>query len=138
MLRAYAALANGGTLITPHIVYGAQGATRDIMLDTAQLQIIQEGMRQTVIQDGGTARALERKDVAVAGKSGTAELGHDNARVNSWISGYFPYEEPQYAFVLFMENGPRANTVGASSVMGKVLDWIGEHRPEYFGIEENS
>ncbi len=132
MLRAYAAIANEGTLVTPHVVKGEQGAEKDIALDLGDLKVVTDGMRQTVIQNGGTARSLERKDLAIAAKSGTAELGNDNAQVNSWIAGYFPYEKPEYAFVLFMENGPRSNMVGAGSVMGKVFDWMATNRPEYF------
>lgn len=132
MLRAYGALANGGTLVTPHVIKGEQGEKKELDLDVADLKVVTEGMRQTVIQNGGTARALERKDVAIAAKSGTAELGASKAHVNSWIAGYFPYEEPKYAFILFMEYGPRSNTVGAGSVMGKVFDWMATSRPEYF------
>lgn len=132
MLRAYAAIANGGTLVTPHVIKGEQGATVNLNLNQENLKVVTEGMRRTVIQNGGTARALERKDVEIAAKSGTAELGVSKAHVNSWIAGYFPYEKPKYAFILFMEYGPRSNTVGAGSVMGKVFDWMGEHRSEYF------
>jgi penicillin-binding protein 2 len=89
-------------------------------------------MRKAVIQEGGTARALDRADLAIAAKSGTAELGSTKAMVNSWIAGYFPYEEPQYAFILMMEYGPRTNTVGASRVMSEVFKWMKENRPEYF------
>lgn len=133
MLRAYAAIANGGYLVTPHVIAGEQGERTDIHLKQDALAIVQEGMRRTVIQSGGTARALERKDINVAAKSGTAELGASKASVNSWIAGYFPYEKPKYAFILFMEYGPRSNTVGASSVMGKMMEWISINRPEYFG-----
>ncbi|MCR4285563.1 MAG: penicillin-binding transpeptidase domain-containing protein [Candidatus Kaiserbacteria bacterium] len=132
MLRAYSALANGGTLVTPHVIQGEQGDTQGLDLYPEDLKVVTEGMRRTVIQNGGTARALERKDVAIAAKSGTAELGTSKAHVNSWVAGFFPYEKPKYAFILLMEYGPRSNTVGAGSVMGKVFDWMGEHRKEYF------
>lgn len=135
MLRAYAALANGGTLVTPHVLQGEQGETQNLSLNQDDLRVVQEGMRAAVIQDGGTARSLERKDVAVAAKSGTAELGESKSMVNSWIAGYFPYEKPKYAFILLMEYGPRANTVGAGSVMGKVMEWIATNRPEYISVE---
>jgi len=131
MLRAYSAIANGGKLITPHVIKGEQGAVTELNLDAEALKVVTEGMRRTVIQNGGTARALERDDVEIAAKSGTAELGVSNAQVNSWIAGYFPYTEPKYAFILFMEYGPRSNTVGAGSVMGKVFDWMAIHRKEY-------
>lgn len=136
MVRAYAALANGGILVTPHLIFGKQGDTQTINLKADSLSVVREGMRQTVVQNGGTARALERDDVAIAAKSGTAELGAEKAHVNSWIAGYFPYEKPRYAFILFMEYGPRSNTVGAGSVMGKVFDWIAVHRPEYITTVE--
>ena len=131
MLRAYSAIANGGTLVTPHVIEGELGDTRDIHLIPEDLKVVQEGMRQTVTMDGGTARALQRDDVAIAAKSGTAELGSSKSMVNSWIAGFYPYEEPKYAFILFMEYGPRTNTVGASTVMGKIFNWIAENRPEY-------
>lgn len=131
MLRAYAAIANGGTLVTPQLIKGWQGSETELNLNQEALKVVTEGMRRTVIQAGGTARALERKDVEIAAKSGTAELGASKAHVNSWIAGYFPYEKPKYAFILFMEYGPRSNTVGAGSVMGKVFDWMAVNRPDY-------
>jgi penicillin-binding protein 2 len=133
MLRAYAALANGGSLLTPHVILGEAPEEVDLGLNPSDLRVVQEGMRQTVIQDGGTARALQRSDVEIAAKSGTAELDSTDTYLNSWIAGYFPYEEPQYAFILMMERGPYKNTVGAGSVMGQVFDWMAEHRPEYLG-----
>lgn len=136
MLRAYGALANGGTLVTPHVIKGEQGATKNLSLYQDDLKVVQEGMRQTVIQAGGTARALERDDLHIAAKSGTAELGTSKATVNSWIAGFFPYEKPEYAFILFMENGPRTNAVGAGSVMGKVFDWMAVNRKEYFPAQQ--
>ncbi len=132
MLRAYASIANGGYLVTPHVVKGEHGERVNLLLKPDVLDIVRDGMRRTVIQEGGTARALERKDVNVAAKSGTAELGTSKAMVNSWIAGYFPYEKPKYAFILMMEYGPRTNTVGASRVMGNLMNWIAENRPEYF------
>jgi len=131
MLRAYAALANGGTLLTPHIRLGRETEGVDLKLNPEHLRVVREGMRRTVIQDGGTARALERQDVAIAAKSGTAELDASDTYLNSWIAGYFPYEEPKYAFILMMEHGPYANTTGAGSVMSWIFDWMAEHRPEY-------
>ncbi|MCA9359600.1 hypothetical protein KC850_01005 [Candidatus Kaiserbacteria bacterium] len=139
MLRAYAAIANGGFLVEPHVVAGKVGEKTDINIDQGKMKIIHEGMRKTVILDGGTARALERKDVAIAAKSGTAEVGVGNAYVNSWAAGFWPYEDPQYAFILMMDRAPRSNALGASRIMGDVVEWMSVNRPEYLGIvtEEN-
>ena len=133
MLRAYGAIANGGKLVDPHVVKGAVGESTDIKLDPGLLQIIHEGMRKTVNYNGGTARALERKDVAIAAKSGTAEVGVGNAYVNSWAAGFWPYEEPQYAFILMMDKAPRSNALGATRIMGEVFEWMSKNRPEYLG-----
>jgi cell division protein FtsI/penicillin-binding protein 2 len=85
---------------------------------------------------GGTARAFERDDVAIAAKSGTAELGADNAYVNSWAAGFFPYEKPKYAFILMMDKAPRANMLGGTRVMGDIVQWMSVNTPHYLGIEE--
>jgi penicillin-binding protein 2 len=135
MLRAYAALANGGTLVEPHVIKGKQGNTTNLNLNQDYLEIIHEGMRKTVTLNGGTARALERKDVAIAAKSGTAEVGAGNAYVNSWAAGFFPYEEPKYAFILMMDKAPRSNALGATRIMGDVVEWMSKNTPEYLGIE---
>lgn len=131
MLRAYAALANGGKLLTPHVEKGKVSTSTDLGLNQSQLKIIHEGMRKTVNYPGGTARGLERDDVAVAAKSGTAEIGAGNAYVNSWAAGFWPYEEPRFAFILMMDKAPRSNALGATRIMGQVMQWISENRPEY-------
>ena len=134
MLRAYAALANGGKLLTPHVEQGRVSEAVDLGLNQDYLEIIHEGMRKTVNYSGGTARALERSDVAIAAKSGTAEVGAGNAYVNSWTAGFWPYEDPQYAFVMMMDKAPRSNALGATRIMGDVFEWMSVHRPEYLGI----
>lgn len=134
VLRAYAALANGSHLVTPHVIKGAQGTTTPLALNEAHLDIVREGMRMAVNYPGGTARSFERADVAIAAKSGTAEIGASNAYVNSWAAGFWPYEDPQYAFVLMMDKAPRSNSLGATRIMGDVVNWIAEYRPEYLGL----
>jgi len=135
MLRAYAALANGGYLVEPHARKNYQSEKIDINIDASKMQVIHEGMRKTVNFPGGTARAFERDDVAIAAKSGTAEVGAGNAYVNSWAAGFWPYEDPQYAFILMMDRAPRSNALGATRIMGDVIEWMSINRPEYLGIE---
>ena len=135
MLRAYTAIANGGTFFKPHLGKGIVGESETVELDPATLRVIHEAMHMTTNYPGGTARGLEKKYVKVAAKSGTAEVGAGNRFVNSWAAGFWPYEEPKYAFVLMMEHAPRSNTLGATTIMGQVVDWIHENRPEYLGIE---
>ncbi len=131
MLRAYGALASGGTLITPTVIKGAVGSSTELHLNPAYLKIIYEGMRETVTLAGGTARGLERSDVHIAAKSGTAEIGTGNAFVNSWAAGFWPVEKPKYAFILMMDHAPRSNALGATRIMGGVFDWMAANRPQY-------
>jgi penicillin-binding protein 2 len=114
IVRAYAAIANNGTLLTPRLIKAeANEKVTGEKLDMSPqyLQIIHEGMRQSVLM--GTASGLNTSVVKIAGKTGTAELGITKDYVNSWTTGYFPYENPKYAYVILMEHGSRHNTVWA-------------------------
>ncbi len=134
MLVAYGALANGGRFFTPQIVKDAEPVFEDKTLDPQSLKVIHEGMRMTTNYPGGTARSLEKSYVSVAAKSGTAEIGAGNAYVNSWAAGFWPYEEPQYAFILMMDQAPRSNALGATRIMGDVVEWMHDNTPEYLGL----
>lgn len=124
LVRAVSSLANGGYLVTPHVLLRDSIPKTTIKLDIKKLKVIQEGMRLTVKGKEGTAKGLDIEGVTVAGKSGTAELGVSKQLVNSWISGYFPYENPKYAFVVIMEKGDRHNPYGAVVAMKETLEWM--------------
>ncbi|OHA84725.1 MAG: hypothetical protein A2591_03330 [Candidatus Yonathbacteria bacterium RIFOXYD1_FULL_52_36] len=134
MARAVAALANGGTLVTPQIMAGAQGERVTLPVHAPNIQIVKEGMRAAVAADYGTAKGLAFSQVAVAGKTGTAELGLTKEYVNSWTMGFFPYENPKYAFVVMMEKGHKSNLTGATFAMRQVIEWMINERPEYVGL----
>ena len=135
LVRAVSSLANGGKLIQPKIILGenseTDGTTVDLNLNQSYLKIVREGMRDGVIKDYGVAKGLNSVDYSVAAKTGTAELGAYKQFVNSWITGFFPYENPKYAFVIIMEKGPVANTTGALFAMRQTLDWMAINTPEY-------
>ncbi len=124
LVRGVAALANGGYLVQPHVLLRSVTASTSINLDHNKLQVIQEGMRLAVEGKKGTGKGLDIRGVTVAAKSGTAELGVSKQLVNSWISGYFPYENPKYAFVVIMEKGDRHNPFGAVFAMRETLEWM--------------
>jgi cell division protein FtsI/penicillin-binding protein 2 len=85
-------------------------------------------------QAGGVAVGLGVDYVKLAAKTGTAELGSQKQFVNSWVTGFFPYDNPKYAFAIIMEKGPVTNTMGGVYVMRQVLDWIYANEPEYFKL----
>ncbi len=126
-----AALANNGKILKPHLALGNDASNLEASLPIPEnyFQIVKEGMRQAVTE--GTATGLYLSDVSVAAKTGTAEIGVAKKYVNSWVIGFFPYENPKYAFAVVMEKGPSGNTVGASYLMRQLLDWMLIYRPEY-------
>lgn len=136
MVRAVAMLANGGTLLTPRLVPSEEqleAVQQGLNSDT--LSVVREGMRDGVLE--GTAAGLNVRYVDVAAKTGTAELGTSKDYVNSWATGFFPYENPRYAFVVLMEHGSRENIYGGVWVMRRLLDWMEEETPEYLGAKQH-
>lgn len=132
VVRAVAALANKGTVYNPIIIKDAkpQVAQKVEGIKPEIWKIVQEGMREGVLS--GTAKGLLMDSVAVAAKTGTAELGVSKDNVNSWTTGFFPYENPRYAFVIVMEKGSRHNVIGGVAVSRKLFEWMTIYAPEYF------
>lgn len=130
-LRAVSAVANNGTLVTPTILKGVSSATppKELPIDKSHIQIVREGMRLGVTE--GVAKGLNMDALHVAAKTGTAELGVRKDFVNSWVTGFFPYENPKYAFVIMMEHGSVHNTTGGVFVMRTLLEWMYANTPEY-------
>lgn len=129
MLRAIAAVANGGLLVEPTVLLGDAVSARRIPLADEYLRVAREGMRQAVTE--GTASGLWFPFVSVAAKTGTAEVGIAKKRVHSWAVGFFPYENPRYAFVSLLERGPSENTVGSVFVIRQFFEWLAVYAPEY-------
>ncbi len=130
ILRAVSALANGGNLLTPSLLKGGEGKkdSYSLSLTRESFEITRLGMRRAV--EKGTASGLNVPYVSVAAKTGTAEIGR--SFIHSWIVGFFPFENPKYAFVVVMESGPYSNTTGGVYVMRQLLDWMNQNTPEYF------
>ena len=132
MVRAVGAIANDGTLLTPHFILADSAREKEIKkidLKKDYFNVVHEGMRQGVTS--GTSTVINVPYVKVASKTGTAQVGLSKRKVNSWIMGFFPYDDPKYAFVIMMESGPASGSVGASSIMRGLLDWMHENTPEY-------
>jgi penicillin-binding protein 2 len=131
LVRSIAAIANGGKILVPRIASTTEEVKyTDLNLDKKILKVIQEGMRMTS-QEAGTAHYFSDLPFKVSAKTGTAQLGFNNERVNSWSSGYWPSENPKYAFVFMMEDGPASNKVASSKIMRQVFQDILELVPEY-------
>lgn len=131
MARAIAAIANGGKLLTPQLQASSTPAGNGVGITPEQLRIIREGMRQAVIADTGTARALNVSGIQIAAKTGTAELGSRKQFMNSWVVGFWPAENPRYSFAVVLEHAPAGTLSGASPGMRPFFDWLVAEKPEY-------
>jgi len=124
MLRAIAGIASRGTLVTPTILKSTDGKPTGPVVHLPftddEYSTIFTGMRMDVDTPTGTASNLMDPNIAVASKTGTAQIDN-NTRVNSWVEGFFPLDKPKYAFIVLMENGPLVST-GASHAIKPVID----------------
>jgi len=129
---AYAALANNGTLIEPHLILDSTASAnvrKQFDIAEEDFRVVKEGMRNTVLI--GTAKSLNYPDFEVAVKTGTAELGIAKSRVNSWLAGFFPYSNPRYSFAVVLESGVGDSTEGALTATRLFLNWLRINKSEY-------
>ncbi|MDE6497723.1 MAG: penicillin-binding protein 2 [Muribaculaceae bacterium] len=136
-----ATIANRGWFITPHVVKEIQDTVmpaglldvRRPTIDSHWYDDIAEGMRMAVT--GGTCRRAALRDIAVAGKTGTAQNPH--GKDHSAFMGFAPYEKPRIAVAAYIENAGFGATYGVpigSLVMEKYL--TGSIAPERKAMEE--
>lgn len=148
VLNATVAVANGGTLYRPQLVYQVldtdgqvvdslvPDVIRDVGISPENMAIVRQGMRDAVTQ--GTAWALGIPEITVAGKTGTAEYpGVDEGGnlildeeghlpTHAWFTAFAPFEDPEICLVVFLEGGGEGSTV-AVPVAGEILRY-------YFGL----
>ena len=121
MARLYAAVANGGWLVTPHLVERPTERTW-IGLKPETLRVVRKGLRMVVTE--GTATMLNDPSLPpVAGKTGT---GEDPPRPDhAWFGGYAPADKPSLVIVALGENsGGYGGTVAAPMVKALVTTWF--------------
>jgi penicillin-binding protein 2 len=98
-----ASVANGGFKIRPHLMLEDNDAKewrQSLNLSPTNLEALQKALR--AVFEFGTASSLSLPDIAMAGKSGTAE---DPPRPNhAWFTLYAPYEKPEIVVTAFAEN----------------------------------
>ncbi|EAQ75770.1 MULTISPECIES: penicillin-binding protein 2 [unclassified Synechococcus] len=121
MARLYAAVANGGWLVTPHLVERDTPRTW-IGLKPTTLKVLRQGLREVVTN--GTATMLNDPRLpAVAGKTGTAE---DPPRPDhAWFGGYAPAGKPDLVIIAFGENsGGYGGTIAVPMVKALLATWF--------------
>lgn len=149
-------IANGGNIVKPTIIktilnsdgtevskeeiekytnekLGIQNEDDGITINQENINIAKEGMRMATSETGGTAYSVFKNfSVEVAGKTGSAEAGKDanqNDIVNAWFVCFAPFENPEVAVVVMIENGGHGNY--AAEIARDVLT-------QYFGMNETT
>lgn len=75
----------------------------DLKINKENLKVVLEGMKSVTTETGGTAYGVFKDfNIEVGGKTGSAEAG---GKVNAWFVGFAPYEDPEIAIVVMVENG---------------------------------
>ncbi len=136
-----ATIANRGYFHTPHIVKAIQDTVMPAgfneehhpTIEKRHYDAVAEGMRMAVT--GGTCRRAAIPGIEVCGKTGTAQNPH--GKDHSAFMGFAPYQNPQIAVAVYVENGGWGATFGVpigSLVMEKYL--TGKIAPERKAMEE--
>jgi penicillin-binding protein 2 len=107
MMKFYEGLASDGRSSTPYIVRPTSTETVNLGLTPAQL----DGLRHSLIAvvEQGTAAASRRKDLAVAGKTGTAQNSH--GKDHGWFIGFAPADKPELIIGAIMEFAEHGSSV---------------------------
>jgi penicillin-binding protein 2 len=134
--RAIAAVANGGKLYSPLLIKDEPATYTTVAANPDALSIVREGMRQGVTS--ALAGAINLPYVSAAAKTGTAQTGVHNEFDNSWVVGFFPYDNPQYAFSVVLERGPSGTGEQAVNVMQDLFESLKAHNSAYVGGTETA
>ncbi len=119
-----AAVGNGGTLYRPQVVERIAAdparpewtfqpvAVARLPVSAENLAVIQDSLHRVTSAPEGTAyQAFEGLNLAVAGKTGTAESGQP--KPHAWFAGYAPAENPEIAIAVIVENSGEGSTYAA-------------------------
>jgi len=107
MVKFYAALAGDGKVRAPFVVREQPGFQHDLGLTPAQLAGLRKALIAVVEQ--GTAARSRRTDLAVAGKTGTAQNSH--GKDHGWFIGFAPAEQPEIVIGAIMEFAEHGSSV---------------------------
>lgn len=103
--------------------------TENLGIHQENLDAILEGMKSVTSDTTGTAYVrFQDFGISVGGKTGSAEAGKDanqNDIVHAWFAGFAPFEDPEIAVVVMVENGGHGNYT--AEVVRDVME-------EYFGM----
>lgn len=123
VLRLAAMIAKDGEWVEPKLVRDkdlSSGAPlkKRIAIQEKNLKVIRQGMLKVVESDYGTGQLARVDFDQLAGKTGTAQA--PPRQPHAWMTGFFPYRDPQIAFVALLEHGGSGG-VNAARVVKRAL-----------------
>jgi len=128
--RMCAAVANGGYLVTPHIVHRVDGQSavaysrqRVPRLSGNTLAFIRRAMERVVSDPNGTAHWTQLDWLPTAGKTGTAENPHGEA--HAWYTSYAPADVPRIAIAIIVENAGHGGEIAAPIARDVFVEYFG-------------
>lgn len=147
VLRAYAAIANGGFLVRPHVVSAIRSPAGVVIYkaaDESQKIISESTVRtfkdilKTVTEEGGTATGAAIDGNEVAGKTGTAQLYDPKTKryskdkyVSSFV-GFVPADDARIAMIVVIYE-PKGGIYGGL-VAGPVFKRIANEALSYLSV----
>lgn len=153
----YAAIANGGTLYLPQIVERVETSEgmvlqpfiprvrRTITLRPDTFSQIHSALHGVVEEEKGTATASRLSNIAVSGKTGTAQANRQskNGKLihledHSWFAAYAPSENPVIAVVVLIEHGGIAAKVAVPVAMEIIRDYFHYVVPKTIVVKEQT
>ena len=124
--RAYAAIANGGYLVTPYLVkrdgeFLSDERRSKLDIDPKNIQLIKSGLRKVVESGTGVSINYGVSNLPpVSGKTGTAEDG-EGGLDHAWFVCFTPSEKSELLVVAFAQNTPGGGSVHALPMAREIL-----------------
>lgn len=126
LAQAYAAIGNGGLLVTPTFISGTPVQTRAVIDPELAAQLL--AMLETVTGPEGTAKTAAVAGFRAAGKTGTsrrAVAGGYQKRYISLFAGLIPVSDPRFAAVVVINDPTGSAYYGgavAAPVFGRMME----------------
>ena len=151
MALGYAAIANNGKLWQPYVVKRIEGGSaneidenkprlkRNIPIDQRWFDLVKKALSSAVEDPAGTGHLIRNPVVAIAGKTGTAQVMHAAQRANrkllekltkfkdrdhAWFVGYAPASDARICVAALIEHGGHGDSAAAPLVQNVIMAYL--------------
>ena len=125
ILQLVATFATEGRVVKPTLIKRnpeeVAHEKHEFIANSESFRIIKQGMLKVVESKYGTGQLARIDFMRVAAKTGTAQAPPE--RAHAWFAGFFPYENPHYALVVFVEHGGSGGLAAATVAKNVLAVW---------------